>query len=60
MGHPRPLFRLFLAFFQTKNTNFTTNKCEKCPASIWHQDFNSRPSDYEPPPLTSRQGSRPD
>ena len=28
----------------------------KCPSSIWCQDLNSRPSDYESPPLTTRPG----
>ena len=28
VGHPRPLFNLFL-YFQTNITIFTTNKCEK-------------------------------
>ena len=29
--------------FQINNTIFTTNKCEKCPSSIWHWDSNPRP-----------------
>ena len=29
MGQPLPLFRLFLVSFQTSNTIFTTNQCEK-------------------------------
>ena len=33
MGHSRPLVCLFLSF-QTNITLFTTNICEKCPATI--------------------------
>ena len=29
---------------------------KKCPSSIWRQDSNSHPSDYESPPLTTRPG----
>ena len=58
MGQPRHLFNLFLSF-QTNNTNLTTNKCEKCPSSIWRRDSNSQPSDYESPPWTTRPGLPP-
>ena len=53
MGQPRPLFNLFSSF-QTNITILTTNKCEKCPSSIW--DSNLQPSDYESPPLSTRPG----
>ena len=33
---------------------------KKCPSSIWRQDSNSQPSDYESPPLTTRPGLPPD
>ena len=52
MNQPRPLFRLFSSF-QTNNTIFTTNKCEKCPSSIRRWDSNSQPSDSVSPPLTT-------
>ena len=55
---PRPLFRLFSSF-QTNNIILTTNKCEKCPTSIWRQESNSQPSDYKSPPLTTRPGLPP-
>ena len=58
MGQPRPLFRLFSSF-QTNITILTTNKCEKCPSSIWRRDLKSQPSDYESPPLTTRPGLPP-
>ena len=35
------------------------NNVRKCPSSIWCQDLNSRPSDYESPPLTTRPGLPP-
>ena len=57
-GQSRPLFRLF-SVSSIKHSNFTTNQCEKCPASIWRRDSNSQPSDYEPPPLTTRPGLLP-
>ena len=31
----------------------------KCPSGILHWDSNSQPSDYEPPPLTTRPGLPP-
>ena len=54
MGHSRPLFYLFL-YFQANITNFTTS-CEKCPSSIQYRDLNSRPSEDESPPITTRPG----
>ena len=29
----------------------------KCPSSIWCQDSNPRPSEREPPPITTRPGN---
>ena len=52
-------FSFISGLFQTNNTNFTPNLCEKCPSSIWRWGSNSQPSDYESSPLTTRQGSRP-
>ena len=46
----------FFSSFQTNITILTTNKCEKCPSRIRHQDSNSQPFDYETPPLTTRPG----
>ena len=40
--NPRPLFH-YLHLFQTKITIFTTNKCGKCPSSIWCWDSNPQP-----------------
>ena len=56
MGHPRPLFRLFSFFSNKHEYNFSTNKCEKCPSSIWHWDSNPQPSEHESPPITTRSG----
>ena len=58
MGKPRPLFHLFL-YFQTNNTTFATNKCEKCPSSIRCRDSNSQPLASESPPITTRPGLPP-
>ena len=42
MGQPRPLFRFYLRSFQTINTIFTTNQCERMssPSSIRRWDLN--------------------
>ena len=53
MGYPRLLFRLFSSF-QTRITILTTNKCEKCPSSIWRLHSNPQPSEDESPPITTR------
>ena len=29
------LFFIYFGAFQTNNTLFTTNQCDKCPSSIW-------------------------
>ena len=39
------LFFIYFRSFQTNNTIFTTNQCEKCPSSTWHWDSNPRPFD---------------
>ena len=44
MGHPWPLFHLFLSF-QTNITIFTTDLCEKCPSSIRCWDSNRQLSE---------------
>ena len=56
IGQPRQLFHLFLSFQRHIITIFTTNKCEKCPSSIWCRDSNSRPLEHESPPITTRPG----
>ena len=50
MGQPRPLFHLSSSF-QTHIIICTTNKCEKCPSSIWCQESNSQPLELLPLPL---------
>ena len=53
-GPTRPLFHLFSSF-QIHITNFTTIRyVKKCPSSIWCQDSNSWPLEYESPPMTAR------
>ena len=51
---------LFFVYFRSFQTNivtiYTTNEC---PSSIWCQDSNSQPSDYESPPLSTRPGLPP-
>ena len=51
----------FILSFQTNNTIFTTNKCEKMlwPTSIQCRDLNPRPSVHEFPPITTRPGLPP-
>ena len=57
---PTPASFVYFRSFQTNIvTIFTTNKCEKCPSSIWCRDSNSQPSDYESPLLTTRPGLPP-
>ena len=58
MGLPRPLLHLFSSF-QTHITNFTTNKCEKCPSSTRCRDSNPQPPEREPLPITTRPGLLP-
>ena len=58
MVHPRPLFHLFLSF-PTNITNFTTNKCEKCPSSRQSLDLNPQPLEHESFPITTRPGLPP-
>ena len=53
VAHPRPLFRLFSSF-QTNITICATNKCEKCPSSVWFGDLNPRPLDHESSLMTTR------
>ena len=48
MDHPRSLFQIFSVFSNKLMCN-----------SILRQDSNSRPSDYESPPLTTRPGLPP-
>ena len=55
MGQPG----LFLLFFQTRITIFTTNKCKECPSSIRCWDLNSRPLEHESPLITTRPGFLP-
>ena len=47
--------------FQTNNTIFTTNQCEKmsCPSWIRRQDSNPRPLEHESPTITTRPGLPP-
>ena len=58
MGQPRPLYRLF-SVFQTNNTIFTTNQCEKCLSSVWQWDSNPRPFEHESSPIITRPGLPP-
>ena len=55
------LFFVYFRLFQTNNTIFTTNECEKmsCPSSIRRQDSNPRPLERESPPITTRPGLPP-
>ena len=59
-ANPFPYFVSFLSF-QTNNTIFTSNQCEKitCPSSIRHQDSNPWPLKHELNPITTRPGLPP-
>ena len=50
------LFFVYFRSFQTNNTIFTTNQCEKmsCPSSIRRRDSNPQPLERESPPITTR------
>ena len=50
------LFFVCFRSFQTNNTIFNTNQCEKmsCPSSIRRRDSNPRPLKCESPPITTR------
>ena len=41
------LFFIYFRLFQTHITSCSTNKCEKCPSSIWCQYLKSRPLEHE-------------
>ena len=57
------LFFVYFRSFQTNNTIFTTNQCEKCPndhsVPILCQDLNPRPFIHELSPITTRPGLLP-
>ena len=50
IGHPRPLFRLFLSF----HSNIRILTTNKCPSSIQCWDSNPQPLEHESPPITTR------
>ena len=54
-------FSFIFGLFQTNNTIFTTNQCEKMstPSSIWCRDSNPQPLEREAPPITTRLGLPP-
>ena len=49
----------FIFVFKKHITILTTNKCKKCPSSIWCRDSNSRPLEHESAPITTRPGFPP-
>ena len=55
MGQPRPLLVHFRSF-QTNNTIFTTNHCEKCPSRIGRQDSNPWPLEHKSSPISTGPG----
>ena len=58
MGQPRPLFHLFLVFSNKHFYNYYNKSIWKMsfPSGIWCRDLNPRPSEHEPPPITTRPG----
>ena len=57
LAHARPL--VYFCFFQTNNTIFLTNKCEKCPSGFRCWDTNPQPLVHESSPVTTRLGFPP-
>ena len=53
------LFVIYFQSFQANSPIFTTNRCEKCPSSIWRQDSKPRPFKHESSPITTRPGLPP-
>ena len=53
MGHPWPLFHLFLVFSNKQYNFLTTIKCLKCPSSKRCSDSNSRTPECQSPPITT-------
>ena len=47
---------LYFVYFRSFQTNIKifTSQCEKCPSSKQWWDSNTRPSEYESPPITTR------
>ena len=58
MGQPHPLLHLFLSF-QTHITILQQINVKECPSSMQCWDSNSRPSEPESPPTTTRPGLLP-
>ena len=61
MAQPRPFFVYFWSF-QTNNTIFTTNQCEKMfkyPSSIQRWDSNAQSFEHESSLITTRPGLPP-
>ena len=59
MGHPRPLFRLFLVF-SNQQFCFKQINVKKCPSTIRRRDSNPRPFEHElSSPITTRPGLPP-
>ena len=56
---PTPASFSVIFVFSNTHHNFITNKCEKGPSSIWCQDSNSQPLEYESHPITTRPGLLP-
>ena len=56
---PTPATFSFFRSFQTNNTIFTTNQCEKCPFSMRRHDLNPQPFEHESSPITTRPGLLP-
>ena len=50
------LFFVYFQSFQSNNTIFKANQCEKCPSSIWALDLNPRPLEHELSNITTRPG----
>ena len=50
------LFFVYFWSFQTNNTIFTTNQCEKCPSRIRRRDSNPRPFKHEMSTISTRPG----
>ena len=56
---PGLFFVYFRSFSQNINTILQQINLKKCPSSIEHWDSNTRPSECESPPISTRQGLPP-
>ena len=52
-------FSFILSHLQANNAIFTTNKCEKCPFSLWRWESNPQPLEHKSSHITTSPGLPP-